>query len=319
MALIDIIVPVYKVEKYLKDCICSVLAQTFQDWRLILVDDGSPDTCGAICDEYAKKDPRIQVIHKENGGLSSARNAGLDVSNGEYVSFIDSDDYIHPLMVEKLLHRLQSCDADISLCSFCYVDEHLQPLDALNGHSPIKEEVLTGEDALSRLHIPYYHYYVISCAKLYKRTLFDNIRFPMGKLHEDEAICHRIFYQAKRIACIPDEFYLYRQTNGSITHSVNERNVLDYIDTLWDREAFANENGLKQFQEVVRVNIWYQAIRLANTEVLYQDRRTAYKHRLTKLIPWLLETKQIPVKDKIRFLIWRYFGVILTRETLKLK
>ena len=140
--LISIIVPIYKVEKYLKKCIQSIMNQTYLNFELILVDDGSPDDCPMICDNYAKLDNRIVVLHKQNGGLSDARNAGLDVARGEYIGFVDSDDFIANNMYEKLLSGLLAEDADMAVCNFSYVDENYRFLDKRNLSMPVVNERL---------------------------------------------------------------------------------------------------------------------------------------------------------------------------------
>ena len=143
MAQVSIIVPVYQVETYLRQCIDSILAQTFTDFELILVDDGSKDKSGEICEEYAGKDGRVRVIHKENGGLSDARNAGLEQAAGEYFMFVDSDDYIAPTMIERLYNSIQSESADIAACNFCYVFDKKEKKDF---STAMEAEVLQGSE-----------------------------------------------------------------------------------------------------------------------------------------------------------------------------
>lgn len=146
--LISVIVPVYKVERYLCRCVDSIIAQTYTNLQIILVDDGSPDGSGAICDDYAAKDPRITVIHKENGGLSDARNAGLGAARGSYIGFVDSDDYISVDMYEKLYKAIVACNADMSVCNFRYVDENGNNMEERNNALPVKDEVIDGMTAL---------------------------------------------------------------------------------------------------------------------------------------------------------------------------
>lgn len=174
--LISVIIPVYKVEKYLDECIQSVINQTYKNLEIILVDDGSPDNCGKICDEYAKKDNRIKVIHKENGGLSSARNAGLDIARGEYISFIDSDDYVSKDFIKNM--SIQMANADLIICGMKNVYKEDEKCDEKE-NVVIKNETLTFIEANQKLIKPKNEIYVTACNKLYRRELFDNLRFEI--------------------------------------------------------------------------------------------------------------------------------------------
>lgn len=245
--LISVIVPVYNVEKYLKKCIDSIINQTYRNLEIILVDDGSPDNAGKICDEYALKDHRIRVIHKENGGLSDARNAGIDVVHGEYLSFVDSDDYLDEHMMEKLLAALISEDAEMSMCRFTYVDDDGHLLEKKNAElPPAKSEVLTGFEAIRRLNEGSGQY-SIACCKLYKRDLFQGVRFPVGKRHEDEFVSHVLFMKCNRVACIGEALYYYVQRNDSIMGSARialSIKYLDAVEALLNRAVFLVPYGM---------------------------------------------------------------------------
>lgn len=239
--MISVIVPIYKVEKYLRRCVDSILAQTYGDLEVILVDDGSPDGSGMICDEYAQKDSRVRVVHKKNGGLSDARNAGLEVATGEYIGFIDSDDYIHPQMYEKLLTALEQTGSQISLCGYAYVDEQTGAFDeSYLSLNPITTEVLSRMQALEKINS--YRsdsfFYVTAWNKLYKRELFANARFMKGKLHEDEFIVHHLINMASSVATIEDILYYYVQRSGSIMNSRVTEKSLDIVEAMLDRYAF---------------------------------------------------------------------------------
>ena len=226
MPTISVIVPVYKVEKYIHRCVDSILGQTYADFELILVDDGSPDTCGAICDDYAAKDGRIIVIHQENGGLSAARNAGIDWafanSDSQWLSFIDSDDWVHPEYLQRLLDAAISNDADLAFCTLTAFTENEngyneidfwdKPARCVRDSADILcEAILKRDGRLSGHH-------VIACNKVYHKELFADIRYPLGQVHEDEAIAHRILGHCNRIAAIDDALYNYRQNPESIMH-----------------------------------------------------------------------------------------------------
>ena len=211
---ISIIVPVYKVEKYLNECIDSILAQTFTDFELILVDDGSPDSCPALCDAAAAKDSRIRVIHQKNRGLSGARNAGLDAAEGEWIAFVDSDDTIMPDFCAKLYHAAQEAGAQMAVCNYRQVDEALTPIREQYLH--VRREVLTPEQALEHSTLlPY----MVVWNKLYHRSIFAQLRFAEGKLNEDTLLIAYAYEKADRIANIPDALYLYRKVAGSIVNS----------------------------------------------------------------------------------------------------
>lgn len=195
MAEISIIVPVYQVEKYISQCIESILAQTFTDFELILVDDGSKDNSGKICDEYAEKDKRIRVLHKENGGLSDARNKGLDNASGNYFMFVDSDDYIAPNMAECLYQNIIKEDADIAACNFRYVFEEDVEEDFSTEN---KAEVLSGKEIFyNRKNERNYGFWTVAWNKLYKAETFKNMRFRFGKYHEDEFWANDIYMMDK--------------------------------------------------------------------------------------------------------------------------
>ena len=209
--LLSIIVPVYKVENYLQKCIDSILAQTFTDFELILVDDGSPDNCPALCDAAAAKDARIRVLHQKNGGLSAARNAGLDVARGEWIGFVDSDDYIAPEMYEILYKAVQSTGADLALCDYVKVDE----TGALctQTHVAVPQKSLTGRELLQKA---YWTTVQIAWNKLYHRTIFAQLRYPVGKLNEDFFVIPEICLNTQKAVVVPDVLYYYVQRGDSI-------------------------------------------------------------------------------------------------------
>ena len=191
MPKVSIIVPIYNVEKYLCRCVDSILAQTFTDYELFLVDDGSPDNCGMICDGYAKKDGRIKVIHKANGGLSDARNVAIDIASGEYFSFIDSDDHVEPDMIETMYNALVETDSDMAVCGMDSFDDKGNTGEFYKPHA--ERMIFEGEGRCELLYQP--------CAmnKCYKRSIFDDLRYPKGKLSEDAYIFHYIMERAVRI------------------------------------------------------------------------------------------------------------------------
>ena len=240
MDLISVIVPIYNVEPYLRRCVDSILAQKYRDLEIILVDDGSPDDCPQICDEYAAQDERIKVIHKANGGLSSARNAGLDIASGNWVSFIDSDDWIEPDMYEILLRNAINTNAEISVGG---VNDEVVYKDAVTVtkttyHGVLKTETLSPVEAMAR-------YFTTSWAawdKIYRKELFQTIRFPVGEINEDEAIVLKLLDSCTTIAYTNQVFYHYIHRAQSITTSTFSEKKL-----AWYRHCQDNLRWIQQY------------------------------------------------------------------------
>ena len=246
-SLISVIVPIYKVEDYLRKCVDSILNQTYKNLEIVLVDDGSPDHCGEICDEYAQMDSRITVIHKQNGGLSDARNAGIDVAHGEYIMFVDSDDYIANNMLEKLFFAIQTQDADMSLCNFLKVDDNGNTLNKKKSTVSIKNVVLTGLEAVQRLILNDGYHYTIAWCKLYKAELFQEVRFPKGKYNEDEFVSHVLYAKCSRVACVEEALYYYVQRKDSIMGSARMAVSIKSFDApegLLNRALFIQPLGM---------------------------------------------------------------------------
>jgi glycosyltransferase involved in cell wall biosynthesis len=252
--LISVIVPVYKVGAYLNKCVDSVLGQSYGNFELILIDDGSPDRCGEICDEYAARDSRVRVIHKENGGLSAARNSGIEIARGDYLTFLDSDDWIHGLYLERLRDLLFTASADIAAGNFiCTAGE-----DREVGLTNPKVEVFSNLEALEQLTGRLYVQMVIACAKLYKRDLFTGIRFPPGKFHEDEFTTHKLLYKAAKIVVTSEQLLYYRQREDSIMGGkLNIKKRSHVAQAFRERAEFFNEIGLKEAGDKTYKNTFY--------------------------------------------------------------
>lgn len=215
MSLVSIIVPIYKVEKYLIECIESIRKQTYKDLEIILVEDGSPDNCPQICDKYKKKDNRIIVIHQKNGGLSSARNSGIKRASGEYIMFVDSDDVIHSCMIEKMLYIMNKFDADISICNKT-ID--FQVWSNVDVNTKLSTEIMSGKESCEKMYENKYQTLITSCGKLFKKSIIENIWFPEDKIHEDNFTSYKFFLKSKKIILIDFPFYFYRQRQDSIMH-----------------------------------------------------------------------------------------------------
>ena len=222
MPAIGIVVPVYGVEPYLPACIESILTQSFADFALVLVDDGSPDGCGALCDAAAARDGRVQAVHKENGGLSSARNAGLEALRRgagfccEYLAFVDSDDLLHPDFLQRLYEVAVREEADIALCAVEDILENGSPQSPPQLSRPVREGCFAGRALLAEFYGPAATCYTVAWNKLYKASLWQTLRYPEGRIHEDDAVAHLLYWQAQRVVCLAAPLYQYRLRQGSI-------------------------------------------------------------------------------------------------------
>lgn len=236
---ISIIVPVYKVEEYLPRCIDSILAQSFTDFELILVDDGSPDNCGTICDEYANKDKRIIVIHKENGGLSDARNAGLDIAKGKYIGFVDSDDWIESNMYQYLHDNIIANDADIAECFYRRTNEKGKA-----DFDELQSVIQTGEEAVIQIYTSDIFCNIVVWNKLYDATLFEQLRFPKGRINEDQFVTPRLLASAEKVFSGSYIGYNYFIRENSITNSSYSKKNLDEFYALKETKDFYKENKI---------------------------------------------------------------------------
>lgn len=242
MPKISVIVPVYNVEPYLSRCIDSVLNQTYRNFELILVDDGSPDNCGKICDEYAEKFSNIVVIHKENGGLSDARNKGIDwaikKSDSEFITFIDSDDWVHPDYLKFLYEGIETSNCNISICKYAVADNYNGRFCELL----YKQKVLTPEEfwVFDQVNA------TVAWGKLYKKSLFSDIKFPFGKLHEDEFTTYRLLFKCEKIVMLVNELYFYYQNQNGIMKSSWSPKHIDKIYAFQNQVHFFKNNSFEK-------------------------------------------------------------------------
>ena len=238
--LISIIAPIYKVEAYLRPCVDSLINQTYGNLEIILVDDGSPDGCGAICDEYAKKDERIRVIHKGNAGVAAARNSGLDVAQGEYISFIDSDDWVsldaYRIMMDEMLRS--KADIVVGACVDMIEEDDGTLKNKPEKDDPSKYGVFDGEQAMRRTLISG----SAAWNRLFKKEIFKELRFPIGRINDDEYVALRAYAMAKRISYIPNKTYYYRLRKNSITTSGFSMKKVDLYYNAKDNLAYIKEN-----------------------------------------------------------------------------
>lgn len=248
----SVIVPVYNVEPYLRECIDSVLSQTYRDFELILVDDGSPDNCGAICDEYAAKDDRIRVIHQEQSGVSVARNAGLDAARGEYIAFVDSDDWIFPNYLSYLMRAIEENQADISVVGFQRFADEPPSADSI---AYSVKNIKTGIESCFMLYTDEGVVYTIPCGKIYRAALFTDIRYPIGRIHEDEATTYKLLYKARKVVALDATLYCYRVNPESIMGVKFSLKRYQAIDAFMERIAFFKEHGECELAELAEKSL----------------------------------------------------------------
>lgn len=240
--LISIIVPVYNVEKYIHRCLDSILAQSYNNIEIIVVDDGSTDHSGEICDHYAKANKRIKVIHQSNAGLSEARNRGICVANGSYLVFVDSDDYILPEMVQTAYEQLQKDDTDLVIVDYNLVNEDMENLMEKRSFT-LEEGVFLPGQVLEKMSIEDCYYYVVAWNKLYRRELFADLKFPRGKIYEDAFIMHKIFFKCRKISLKSTKLYNYVLRDDSILRSNYNIKKLDEVQANYERAKFALDHG----------------------------------------------------------------------------
>ena len=226
MEKITVIVPVYKVEKYLNKCVESIVTQTYSNIEIILVDDGSPDNCPKICDEWAEKDNRIKVIHKKNGGLSEARNVGIKKATGDYISFVDSDDIISVNMYKNMMNLMIKNNADIVTCEFARFMDGEKP--KFKNESNFK--IYNSQDSLKKLLTEKISNHV--CNKLFKKQLFCGIEFPTGRNYEDIMVMYKLILKIKKLITCNGLYYGYMSRENSITHCCSKKSIEDYIDSI---------------------------------------------------------------------------------------
>ena len=309
--LISVIVPIYKVEAYLPKCVESIRNQTYRNLEIILVDDGSPDHCGELCDQYANEDDRIKVIHKKNGGLSDARNAGIEIAKGAYIGFVDSDDYIHPQMYELLYYGIKEKDAQIAVCKFQNVKEDATV--SFQNKDKVAWTTITGEQEKFEYSLGEFTTvcFTVAWNKLYCSELFQKIRYPYGKIHEDEFTTYKTIELADRIVYTEEMLYYYVQRQGSIMDNGFDKRSLYRLDAYQERLMLYQRTGRYQWYE--KVLYLYRLFLLQWTELLLNSD----KEHLVWLKPYkkyynqqvLKNVWKLPVgKKKIGYLYYALFA-----------
>lgn len=306
--LISIVIPVYNVERYLKKCINSIVNQSYKNIEIILVDDGSTDNSSEICDEYIKKDDRIKVIHKENGGLSDARNKGIDMAKGKYITFVDSDDYVENLYIEKLYEAICKQNAVVAICAIYKINENEQIISKIGYQENL---VKSGKETLKDLYQGHSLENIVAWNKMYDITLFGELRYPFGKLHEDEFTTYKILYTADKVAIIADPLYYYRQSESSIMGRKFNIKRLDVLDAFEERSEFFKERNeielydlsLKTMSYSICKNYVKVKLNVEDNEVILKSLIKRYRNNYKKI--WKAEN--IDIKTKIKMLLFYLF------------
>lgn len=301
MPRLSVIVPVYKVEKYIHKCVESILNQTFTDFELILVDDGSPDDCGRICDEYAKKDSRVRVIHKENGGQSSARNIGLDVAKGEIIGFVDSDDDIEVNMYKNLIDYMDKERLDIAFGDVYLVrGDRIRKQSMYSGNKVLNKKEGLNDNLICKIDNAVWN-------KIYKKSIFDNLRFKEGIVYEDVRIMYKIFNKSQRSGYLKEcLYYYYKRQNSTIAQSFNSKSRYDCFKGYKERLEFSIKENL-DCVEMCRVLAVETA--LATLTAFYANKEDEDSDRYKDVVSFL-NVNSAKVKSKLkgkkRFLLWSF-------------
>ncbi|MBO5870952.1 MAG: glycosyltransferase [Clostridia bacterium] len=316
MDLISVIVPIYKVEKYLDECVESIVNQTYTNLEIILVDDGSPDNCPQMCDKWAARDSRIKVIHKQNGGLSDARNAGMAMATGEYIGFVDSDDWISEDMYSLLFKNIKDKSSDISACGIsCFYDDNdtdtfiMTPSDEYVLDSSTGIKAIVKEDILKQ---PVWY-------KLYKKEIIKDIPFKVGKCHEDVFWSYQAIGNAKCISIIPEPCYYYRQRNDSIMGSNFSMKHFDSIEAKVQRVEYI-QTHFPEHTDLAKFSLWFSCIYAMQMALIHLEPK-----QISMCVHIINKTRKIclPLSEhnflSFKQRIWLFFSKISLLQTCKIR
>lgn len=301
--LISVIVPIYQVEDYLIECLDSIINQEYTNLEIILVDDGSKDKCPKICDDYKLKDNRIKVIHKPNGGLSDARNAGLEIAKGKYICFVDSDDVLNKNFIMTLYNNIKTTDADISICDFLSI-KTISDISDDNITNNLK--LYTKEEILNDFYKKQSLRLVLAWNKLYKREIWNNIRYPKGKVHEDEFVIHYILDNINKLVISDSKLYYYRQRENSIT-SVYNKKRLNALEALEDRLEFYKKHSNEKMYNNTLYNFFFSIrhhLKQMKGIKEFNEIEKDLKKKNKQVYKKLLKCKTISLLKKIKLTIY---------------
>jgi len=305
--MISVIVPVYKVEAFLPKCVASIREQTYKNLEIILVDDGSPDNCGAMCDAFALEDSRIKVIHKPNGGLSDARNAGIDIAQGEYLGFVDSDDWIEPETYQWMFQLVREYGVKM-VCAGRYDVDSATGKRTL-GLCPKKEEVISGKELARRIFL-WDNADSSSCDKLYHRSLFESARYPVGKTVEDVPVIYRIALETERVAMLDRPVYNYYHRPGSITTSSVSEKSFHYSQHTAEIYDYIRDNHpdlIREAQYLRVQSLVYDVCLLdvsdRQTRKKYNSQYRSSRKSLRTHLWFVLTAPYFPIQDRVTDLL----------------
>lgn len=323
--LISVIVPIFNVESYLPACLDSILAQAYPSLEIILIDDGSTDHSGRICDDYKAKNKNIVVIHKSNGGLSDARNAGIDIAKGKFITFVDSDDLVHPLCFQSLFNALSENQAEISVCplrSFSSKQE-ARFLNKRVDHEVCSKNttVFSSESALKEM-LYEGRFDISACGKLYLASLFKDVRFPKDKLFEDLATTYQLIWKARSVALIPYRLYGYRQRTGSITRVPFHNKMLDGITACEAFCSFAQVNchdcgSAIAYRRSKTATILLERLMNSSDRSLYSDTVREMQKILRENLTDVLKYEKVFILQKVKIVSGAY-SIYLLKLVCKL-
>lgn len=292
---ISVIVPVYKAEKYLRRCIDSILEQTFSEFEVILVDDGSPDQCGQICDEYAKNDDRIICIHQKNSGVASARNCGIQQSKGKWLCFVDSDDAIHPQMLGMLYCIGEREQAGMCVCKTEVGVELPEQFGEYSDGAKYEMRANTENDLIHYYSCDWLNYWCV-WAKLIRREIVLENMFPVGRVYEDNAVVYKWLHSAERVACVERAFYFYcTEETNSIARSKYTIEKLDYLRVLEQQMKFYKEHGFDRMLLLIErllVRAAADHIKCIQKETLSENRKAVHEIQM-KIIRLIMDRKNM--------------------------
>lgn len=308
--LISIIVPIYNVKDYIDRCVNSIIDQTYKNLEIILVDDGSIDGSSVICEKWKVSDSRIQTIHKKNGGLSDARNSGIEAAKGEYISFIDGDDEIDSKMIAKLYHAIITNQSEVAMCRMEKIEKNRKFVTREFPDSNNKEILLSGTDAIRLLLLDKID--CSACLKLYHRSIFDSLRFPYGKTNEDFAIMYKVFHNVDTVAYISDILYHYYYRENSITSSEFSEKQFDKLENCYDMLAYIQEYEQDVIHEA-RHYMLRQSLYLLKTliekKIIYQyiARFDELRNNIKRNSVEIIFSKWLSLKEKGMYLCVAFF------------
>lgn len=307
--MISVVIPVYNVEKYLDDCISSIVNQTFHDLEIIIVDDGSTDSSGTICDQWGMLDCRIRVIHKKNGGLSSARNEGIENATGQYIIFIDSDDIIHQDMLKDLHTCFEKNDCiQIACCGYLEVHSKTEIPSELK---KVNSNLFSGPEAALHMLDPQERLNVVAWNKLYRRSLFKTIRFPDGYNHEDMYVIPKLLYESEFVSYTKTPYYYHRYNSESIVHKKYSRKSQDEILGVEAMQNFfLRVNCKKALIKTNRIYLWKLIDHYCKTKIYLNENKQVLIHEIFDKYQNAYreaDLSKYPKRDILQFSFFRYF------------